>query len=72
MPRLIISDLELLHLDERDFKWTRLSDNYLVRLLQMANDLGLQGKKIKEIIGIQEDFANHQRYIDFICEDSNP
>ena len=68
MSQLEMSQLELVALDPEDFKWTRLSDFYLTRLLKKANELGLEGKRIKEIIGIEEQFGTFARHIDFICE----
>lgn len=57
-------------LDPEDFKITRMKEWYLMRLIRFANELGIQGKKIKTIYRIDEQFANHQTYIDFECEDS--
>lgn len=72
MSRLEISGLELMQLDPEDFKWCQLSNFYLTRLLRMANNLGLEGKKIKDVVGIQENFATNNRFIDFIVEDNTP
>lgn len=65
---LEITQLELTQLKKEDYVWRKLSDFYLVRLLKKANELGLEGKKIKEVIGIQENFATGNKYIEFICE----
>ena len=66
--RLEISSIELTSLDREDWKYCVLGDFYLTRTIKFANELGLRGKKIKEIIGMQENFATEQRYIDFVCE----
>lgn len=69
--RLVISQLELLHLDREYWKWATLPDFYLVRILREANRLGLQRYEIKEVIGLEEQIPTFQRYIDFICEAYN-
>lgn len=70
--RFEISHIEIATLDPSEFKIMRgMKEWYLLRLIRRANDLGLEGKKIKEICSIQENFANMQMYIDFICEDTN-
>lgn len=65
--RLEISRIEIAKLDPRDFIFTTLSDFYITRLMHLANDLGLKGKKIKEVVGV-EDLQNGSRYIDFFCD----
>lgn len=64
---LEISKIELQKIDPADWKITKLSDFYLPRLLKKANEIGLQGKKIKEIIKC-EDNHNNMVYLDFICD----
>ena len=66
--RLAITEIELESLDPEDFKWVRLNPSYLTKLIHRANLLGLKGRKITEIIGVQENFATGQRYIDFVCQ----
>jgi len=66
--RLAISAIALEALDPQDFKWLTLSDSYLTKVIRHANLLGLEGRKITEILGVQEQFATGQRYIDFRCE----
>ena len=66
--RLAISKIDLVSLDPDDFKWASLNPSYLTQLLRHANLLGLEGRKITEIIGVQEQFETGQRYIDFVCE----
>lgn len=64
--RLEFSNVEL---SERDMDWEvrPLKDFYLIKLLNFANEIGLKGKKIKEIVRITPvDFSN-RIYIDFIC-----
>jgi hypothetical protein len=57
---------------EHDPDWNVniVSDWYLIKLLKFANEAGLKGRKIKKVIGIQENFATQRKYIDFICEES--
>lgn len=42
--------------------------SYLVKIMQTANKLGLEGKKV-EVIEVRENYANGKTYIDLI--DSN-
>lgn len=67
--RLEISKKELRELGDKDYELVRnLSQPYIFKLIRLANELGLEGKKIKEIVGIQENFSAGNYYIDFICE----
>ena len=66
--RLAISNQELHDLDPRDFQWTKLNPSYLTKLIHRANLLGLEGRKIVEIVGVQEQFGTEQRWVDFRCE----
>jgi hypothetical protein len=64
--RLEISQQEII---EGDFDWqtSQLKDFYLLRLIHFANELGLKGKKIKEVIKVKPNFME-ALYIDFVCE----
>lgn len=66
--RLEISQQELHELSGMEFKVTRLKDAYLIRLLRLANKVGLEGKRMTEVYGIEEDFATGNLYIDFLTE----
>ena len=65
--KLEISKNEII---EGDYDWEvhRLKDVVLLKYLQFANELGLQGKKIKEIVRVKPTFYEGL-YIDFICEE---
>lgn len=63
--RFAVSSIEMCQLDPEDFKITRQSNWWIIRMLRFANDLGLQGKKIKDVFRIDETFANQQTYYDF-------
>jgi len=65
--RLEISKLEKRNLDEAGMKAISLPESYVVRIFQKANELGLDGKKIKEVISIT-DPVNGAQYLDFICD----
>lgn len=66
--RFEVSGIEMAQLDPEDFKITRQKNWWFVRMLRFANDLGLKGKKIKEVVRIDETFSNQQTYFDFICD----
>ena len=66
--RLAIGNLELSQLAPEDFRWMRLNPSYLTRLIYHANLLGLEGRKIMEMIEVKEQFSTGQQYIDFLCE----
>lgn len=64
---LHVSGLDLMKLEQNDYKWTTLGDFYLTRIIFAANEAGLKGKKIKEIVGLTSpDDLNH--WIDLIVE----
>lgn len=72
MSKLELSKLDLVNLKiDPDWNVNKISDEYLLKLLKYANDLGLNGKKIKEVVGIQENFSTGNKYIDFICDKVN-
>lgn len=64
--RLEISKNEIMEGDT-DYQIHRLSDLYLTKIIMKANEIGLQGKKIKEIVKIEPTFIE-SLYIDFVCE----
>ena len=66
--RLAISRCEIEALDPRDFTSSKMTSGYLVKILYEANRLGLAGRKITQIMTIQENFATGQCYLDFVCE----
>jgi len=63
-----ISQQEILELDKEDWRVTFLSEFYITRLMRKANELGLAGKKIKQVVRAESLF-NNAMYIDFICDD---
>lgn len=69
--RLEITNLELAELDKNDFKWAKLNQFYLVNIIKKANELGLKGRKIKEVVGVTAPDDTNSKYIDFICEEES-
>ncbi len=65
--RLEISGKDVIELPREDYEWRKINDWYMKKLIGFANDLGLKGKKIKEIIAIREKFSD-KLYFDFVCE----
>lgn len=63
--RLEISGNEIFKSDY-DYEVHSLSDFYLTKIFQKANELGLAGKRIKEIVKIK-DILTDTIYIDFVC-----
>jgi len=63
--KLEISQNEIIEGDS-DWQVRQLSDCYLLKLIKFANELGLNGKKIKKIVKVTPTFMNAV-YIDFIC-----
>lgn len=68
VERLEISQIEIASLDPRDYEVSNLGDFYLTRIIKKANELGLSGKKIKEIVRIDETFGLGKMYVDLVCE----
>ena len=66
--KLEISQLDILKLSPEDWKWTNLSQHYLMKLFQKANEAGLAGRKIVEVRGYEMMDRPDIRYIDFICQ----
>lgn len=72
IERFAVSGIEMCQLNPSDFKIARQSNWWIIRMLRFANDLGLQGKKIKDVFRIDETFANQQTYFDFTIENDPP
>lgn len=69
---LEMSDIKLLELDPFDWIWKDVTEQYALKIIHKANELGLSGKKIKQIVRIDERYLpNGRTYIDFVCEDTN-
>lgn len=68
--RLEISRIEIDQLDPSDWKWTKFSTQYFVRLIKHANECGLKGRRITEVRGYEMLGRDDIRYIDFLCEDT--
>lgn len=54
-------------IDPFDYDYS-LSDypaSYLVRLIEKANQLGLEGKKVKAV-EVKEEFATNRKYVDLV------
>lgn len=64
--RLAISRNEIIKSDV-DWKVRQLKDTVLLNYIKFANDLGLHGKKIKEVVVVEPVFTN-ALYIDFVTE----
>ena len=66
--RLEISQQDMQVLDPTVWKITHnLKEEYIFKLIIEANKLGLEGKKINEIVAC-EDIESLSLFIDFICE----
>ena len=65
--KLEITQLETLELTSLEYRLTELPDFYLTKLMMKANELGLGGRKIKDIVAV-EDPKTGGRYIDFLCD----
>ena len=62
--------LEISGVDElfsEDFGIEKVKDPYMLKLLKFANEAGLKGKKIKEVLKISA-VNKTAIYYDFICE----
>lgn len=64
--KLEITHLEISHLDKSQYRISKLSDSYLIKLLETANSLGLHGKRIAQVYSI-EDINTNTKVIDFRC-----
>lgn len=69
--RLIFSKKELVQLSRENVKWTKLGDFYITKLIKKANELGLQGHEIHEIVGIDNIDGMECKNIDFILNEKH-
>jgi len=55
---------------EEDFGIEKVKDPYMLKLLRFANEAGLKGRRIKEVVRIE---ATNKTaiYYDFVCEESS-
>jgi hypothetical protein len=67
IERLEISGVD--EIFEEDYGIEKVKDPYMIKLLRFANEAGLKGRRIKEIVRIDQ-LSTRSRFYDFICEDA--
>ena len=68
--RLEFSGVELME-PQFDYMVRDMPDNFIVRVIEKANQLGLEGKTVKTV-EVQENFATGRKYLDFVCISPSP
>lgn len=69
--RLVLNDIDIARLESDEFELFQVDDGVLRDLLRLANELGLAGKKITDVVKFRK-VGTVQTEFDFMCEDIPP
>lgn len=65
--KLEFSDIDIIDNPKEDWAVREYPIGTLTKMMIKANEIGLQGKKIK-VVEVLENFGTHRKYIDFIIK----